>query len=45
VSYGGSSLIFSFAMIGLLLSILRRSSVGNVTEMPILKQKVLEVRL
>ena len=45
VSYGGSSLIFSFAMIGVLLSILRRSNVGDVTEMPALKHKVLEVRL
>lgn len=45
VSYGGSSLIFSFAMIGVLLSILRRSNVGDVTEMPALKQKILEVRL
>lgn len=45
VSYGGSSLVFSFAMIGVLLSILRRSNVIDVTEMPAVKQKILEVRL
>ena len=45
VSYGGSSLVFSFAMVGVLLSILRRSGAVDVTEMPAVKQKVLEVRL
>lgn len=45
VSYGGSSLVFSFAMIGVLLSILRRSNTMDVTEMPAVKQKILEVRL
>lgn len=45
VSYGGSSLIFSFAMIGVLLSILRRSRAATLTEMPAVKDKVLEVRL
>lgn len=45
VSYGGSSLVFSFAMVGVLLSILRRSHTVDVTEMPAVKQKVLEVRL
>lgn len=45
VSYGGSSLIFSFAMIGVLLSILRRSRVVEATEIPAVKSKVLEVRL
>jgi len=45
VSYGGSNLVFSFAMIGVLLSILRRSHSGDVTEMPAMKQKILEVRL
>jgi cell division protein FtsW len=45
VSYGGSSLVFSLAMVGVLLSILRRSHVIDVTEMPAVKQKVLELRL
>jgi cell division protein FtsW len=45
VSYGGSSLVFSFAMIGVLLSILRRSQAARATEMPTVKSKVLEVRL
>lgn len=45
VSYGGTSLVFSMAMIGILLSILRRSHVVDVTEMPAVKRKVLEVRL
>lgn len=45
VSYGGSSLVFSFAMLGVLLSILRRSHAAKVTEMPTVKSKVLEVRL
>ena len=45
VSYGGSSLIFSFAMIGVLLSILCRARKVDVTEMPPVKQKMLEVKL
>ncbi len=45
VSYGGSSLVFSLAMVGVLLSILRKSNVVDVTEMPAVKQKILEVRL
>ena len=45
VSYGGSSLVFSLAMVGVLLSILRRSQVIDVTEMPAVKKKMLEVRL
>ncbi|MFT6862088.1 MAG: cell division protein FtsW [Akkermansiaceae bacterium] len=45
VSYGGSSLVFSFAMVGVLLSILRRSNTIDVTEMPAVKSKILEVRL
>lgn len=45
VSYGGSSLVFSLAMVGVLLSILRRSRFIDVTEMPAVKQKILEVRL
>lgn len=45
VSYGGSSLVFSFAMLGVLLSILRRSHAAQLTEMPTVKSKVLEVRL
>ncbi len=45
VSYGGSSLVFSLAMVGVLLSILRRSRVIDVTEMPAVKSRVLEVRL
>ena len=45
VSYGGSSLVFSLAMVGVLLSILRRSHFIDVTEMPAVKKKILEVRL
>lgn len=45
VSYGGSSLVFSFAMIGVLLSILRRSRAAARSEIPAVKDKVLEVRL
>jgi cell division protein FtsW len=45
VSYGGSSLVFSLAMVGVLLSILRRSHVIDTSEMPAVKRKVLEVRL
>ncbi|MCX8238331.1 MAG: putative peptidoglycan glycosyltransferase FtsW [Akkermansiaceae bacterium] len=45
VSYGGSSLVFSLAMVGVLLSILRRSHVIDTSEMPEVKRKVLEVRL
>ena len=45
VSYGGSSLLFSLAMIGVLLSILRRSQMVDVAEIPAVKQKVLELRL
>lgn len=45
VSYGGSSLVFSFAMIGVLLSILRRSRAAARSEIPSVKDKVLEVRL
>jgi len=45
VSYGGSSLVFSLAMVGVLLSILRRSNAIDVTEMPAVKQRILEVRL
>ena len=45
VSYGGSSLVFSLAMVGVLLSILRRSHVIDTSEMPAVKRKVLEVLL
>ncbi|MGD1978468.1 MAG: FtsW/RodA/SpoVE family cell cycle protein [Akkermansiaceae bacterium] len=45
VSYGGSSLVFSFAMIGVLLSILRRSHAAKMTEMPVVKNKIYEVRV
>jgi len=45
VSYGGSSLISSFAMLGVLLSILRRSRTMQLIELPAVKSKVLEVRL
>ena len=45
VSYGGSSLVFSLSMVGILLSILKRSHVIDVTEMPLVKQKMLEPRL
>lgn len=45
VSYGGSSLVFTLAMVGVLLSILRRSKTAELAEVPVVKNKVLEVRL
>ncbi len=44
-SDGDSSLVCSLAMVGVLLSILRRSNFIDVTEMPAVKKKILEVRL
>lgn len=45
VSYGGSNLVFTLAMVGVLLSLLRRSNLVDTTELPAVKNKVLEVRL
>jgi len=45
VSYGGSNLVFTMAMVGVLLSILRRSKAAELAEIPVVKSKVLEVRL
>lgn len=45
VSYGGSNLVFTMAMVGVLLSILRRSKTAELAEIPVVKSKVLEVRL
>lgn len=45
VSYGGSSLVFSLTMVGVLLSILRKSRFVPVTDMPVIRQRALEVRL
>lgn len=45
VSYGGSNLVFTMTMIGVLLSILRRSRAAELAEIPVVKDKVLEVRL
>ena len=45
VSYGGSNLVFTMAMVGVLLSILRRSKTAELAEIPVVKNKVLEVRL
>ncbi len=45
VSYGGSSLVFSFAMVGVLLGILRRSQAAERKEIPAVKEKSLEVSL
>lgn len=45
VSYGGSNLVFTMAMVGVLLSILRRSKTAEMAEIPVVKSKVLEVRL
>lgn len=45
VSYGGSNLVFTLAMVGVLLSILRQSNVTDLTEIPTVKNKSYEVRL
>lgn len=45
VSYGGSNLVFTMTMVGVLLSILRRSRSAELAEIPVVKSKVLEVRL
>ncbi|MEJ6560805.1 MAG: FtsW/RodA/SpoVE family cell cycle protein [Akkermansiaceae bacterium] len=45
VSYGGSNLVFTLAMVGVLLSILKRSVIIDRREVPAVKQKKFEVRL
>jgi len=45
VSYGGSNLVFTLAMVGVLLSILRRSSLIERREVTAVKGKRIEVRL
>ena len=45
VSYGGSNLVFTLAMVGVLLSILRRSVIIDRRELPAVKEKKFEVRL
>jgi len=45
VSYGGTNLVFTMAMVGVLLSILRRSRATELSEIPAVKDKVFEVRL
>lgn len=45
VSYGGTNLVFTMAMVGVLLSILRRSRATELSEIPVVKDKVFEVRL
>ncbi len=45
VSYGGSNLVFTLAMVGVLLSILRRSVIVDRHAVPAVKEKKFEVRL
>ncbi|MDB4520526.1 FtsW/RodA/SpoVE family cell cycle protein [Akkermansiaceae bacterium] len=45
VSYGGSNLVFTLAMVGVLLSILRRSVIVDGREIPAVKEKKVELRL
>ena len=45
VSYGGSSLVFTLAMMGVLFSILRQSTAVDPTEIPKIKEKAFEVKL
>ena len=45
VSYGGSNLVFTLAMVGVLLSILRRSVIVDRREIPAVKEKKVELRL
>ncbi|MGC6425642.1 MAG: FtsW/RodA/SpoVE family cell cycle protein [Akkermansiaceae bacterium] len=45
VSYGGSNLIFTLAMVGVLLSILRHATVIDSTAIPKVKEKRVELRL
>ncbi|MGE9268622.1 MAG: FtsW/RodA/SpoVE family cell cycle protein [Verrucomicrobiales bacterium] len=45
VSYGGSSLVFTLAMVGLLLSIHRRVVLVERAELPVIKEKKLEIRI
>ncbi|MGJ8695864.1 MAG: FtsW/RodA/SpoVE family cell cycle protein [Verrucomicrobiaceae bacterium] len=45
VSYGGSNLVFTLAMVGVLLGILRRSVIVDRREIPAVKEKRVELRL
>lgn len=45
VSYGGSNLVFTMSMIGVLISIHRRQVSGERGELPILTKKKLELRI
>ena len=45
VSYGGSSLVFTLFMVGVLFSILRRTTAVDPMEIPKIKEKVFEVKL
>lgn len=45
VSYGGSNLVFTLAMVGVLLSILRNAIIVNSKEIPKVKAKRVELRL
>jgi cell division protein FtsW len=45
VSYGGSSLVFTLVMVGVLFSILRRTTAVDPTEIPKIKEKIFEVKL
>ena len=45
VSYGGSSLVFTLIMVGVLFSILRQTTAVDPTEIPKIKEKIFEVKL
>ena len=45
VSYGGSNLVFTLAMVGVLLSILRHAVVIDTAAIPKVKEKRVELRL
>jgi len=45
VSYGGSNLVFSLLVIGVLVSVHRRSTYAKRTELPVIKERKLAIRL
>jgi cell division protein FtsW len=45
VSYGGSNLVFTLLVIGVLVSVHRRSTYAKRTEMPVIKERKLAIRL
>lgn len=45
VSYGGSNLVFTMAVVGLLVAVHRRSVIARRTELPKIKERKLNIRL